>query len=311
MSDLQETLKQLGDDLPKITQEMDQLVHKGAEAEKNADDLLKTFEQIEHEAQSVFHEIEQALAHLKQDAAHHLAELNQDLAGVEKGLEEVKTLEHTRDELKGGVEAAGHAMTSFQSKLQEGAEDLNHAHEEFKSSLTKVKEGVEEGHSQLEHAQQEVHSAGEALQHKVEESKNSIGDLIQNVFHNAMDQHLQETESKVTDFLSAAHSLGEQFEHQATDLLNNVVKAKSHEIMDEAKNKIEEELKQLMDKATDEICHAIEGMVEKVTGAKASSEEHKTTTKGHVDAIDEFSEPFKAAIDAVKGACETVGINFG
>src|SRR5258708_2292443 len=168
MSDLQEVLKQLGDDLPKVTQEMDQLVHRGAEAEKMADDLLKTFEQVEQEAQSIFHEIEQAMAALKQDATHHLAELNQDLAGVEKGLEEVKTLEHTRDELKNGVEAAGHAMTSFQNKMQEGAEDINHAHEEFKGSLEKVKAGVEEGHSQLEHAQQEVHSAGEALQHKVD-----------------------------------------------------------------------------------------------------------------------------------------------
>ena len=311
MSDLQETLKQLGDDLPKVTQEMDQLVHRGAEAEKMADDLLKTFEQVEQEAQSIFHEIEQALAALKQDATHHLAELNQDLAGVEKGLEEVKTLEHARDELKNGVEAAGHAMTSFQSKMQEGAEDINHAHEEFKSSIEKVKATVEEGHSQLEHAQQEVHSAGEALQHKVEESKNSIGDLIQNVFHNTMDQTLQETESKVTEFLSGAASLGEQFEHQATDILNNVVKAKSHEIMDMAKQKIEEELKSLMDKATDEICHAIEGMVEKVTGAKSSSEDHKTATKGLIDEIGVFKEPFDAAINAVKGACETVGINFG
>jgi uncharacterized phage infection (PIP) family protein YhgE len=311
MSDLQETLKQLGDDVPKITQEMNQLVHQGAEAEKNADDLLKTFEQIEHEAQSIFQEVEHALAALKQDAAHHLAELNQDLAGVEKGLEEVKTLEHDRDELKGGVEAAGNAMNSFQSKLHEGAEDLNHAHEEFKGALQKVHEGVNEGHEKLQQAQNEVHSAGEALQHKVEESKNSIGDLIQNVFHNAMDEHLQQTEAKVTDFLSAAHSLGEQFEHGATDILNNVIKAKSHEIMDMAKEKIEEELKSLMDKATDEICQAIQGMADKVTGAKSSSEEHKTATKGHVDAINEFSEPFKAAIEAVKGACETVGINFG
>ena len=36
MSDLQETLKQLGDDIPKITQEMNELVHQGEEAEKKS-----------------------------------------------------------------------------------------------------------------------------------------------------------------------------------------------------------------------------------------------------------------------------------
>jgi len=311
MSDLQETLKMLGDNVPKITEEMNQLVHQGDAAQKHADDLLKAFEQAETEARDVFQQIEHALAELKKDTAHHLAELTQDLADVEKGIEEVKTLEQARDELKHGVEAAGHAMSSFQSKLQEGSEDFKHAHEEFKNALHEVKLGVEEGHTQLQEAHHAVHDAGEALQGKINEEKQSIGDLIENVFHSAVNQHLQDTEAKLTDFLSQAHTLGEQFHHGAEDILNNVVKAKSNEIMELAKEKIEEELKQLMDKATDEICDAIQGMADKVTGAKDKSQGHRDAMKPLFEKLDEFKKPFDDAISAVKGACETVGISFG
>lgn len=311
MSDLQETLKMLGDHLPKITEEMNQLVHQGAEAQKHADELLKLFEHDEEEARGVFQQIEHALAELKRDAAHHLAELNHELADVEKGLEEIKTLEHARDELKHGVEAAGHAMSSFQGKLHEGAEDLTHAHEEFKNALDEVKHGVEEGHNQLKDAQDALHDAGEALQNKITEHKNSINDLIENVFHNTMNQHLQDTEQKVGEFLTQAHSLGENFQHGAEDILNNVVKAGSHQIMDTMKEKIEQQLKQLMDKATEEICNAIQGMADKVTGAKETSNTHRSAMKEHVSKLDEFKKPFDDAISAVKGACETVGISFG
>ncbi len=311
MSDLQETLKALGDDLPKITQEMNQLVHQGAEAQRHSDELLKLFEHAEEEARGVFQEIEHALADLKKDAAHHLAELTHDLADVEKGLEEIKTLEHARDELKHGVEAAGHAMTSFQSKLQEGSEDLTHAHEEFKNALDEVKHGVEEGHNLLKDAHEALHDAGEALQNKITEHKDGLSELIESTFGNAMTQHLQDTEQKVGEFLTQAQTLGENFHHGAEDILNNVVKAKSHEIMDAMKEKIEQQLKQLMDKATDEICTAIQGMADKVTGAKETSQGHRSAMKELVGKLDEFKKPFDDAISAVKGACETVGISFG
>jgi chromosome segregation ATPase len=311
MSDLQETLKQLGDDVPRITQEMNHLVQQGAEAQHSADELLKAFEQAEGEARDVFHQIEQMLAELKKDAAQHLAELNHDLADVEKGLDEVKTLEHARDELKHGVDAAGHAMSSFQSKLQEGSEDLTHAHDEFKNALDEVKHGVEEGHSLLKDAHEAMHDAGEALQNKITEHKNSLSDLIENTFHNTMTQHLQDTEQKVGEFLTQAQSLGETFHNGAEDILNNVVKAKSHEIMDAMKEKIEDELKSLMDKATDEICNAIQGLADKVTGAKDASQGHRDAMKPLFEKLDAFKKPFDDAIEAVKGACETVGISFG
>ena len=311
MSDLQETLKQLGDTIPKITDEMNQLVHQGEEAEKNSQDLLKVYEQAESEAKEIFHQIEQALADLKKDATQHLADLQHELADYEKGLEEVKTLEHDRDDLKTHVEQAHHAMQSFQNKLHEGSELVNHAHEAFQGGLNELKHGVEEGFNLLHGAQDALHGAGEALQHKVEEHKNSITELIDNTFHNAMNQHLQDAEHKVSDFLQQAHSLGEQFHHGAEDILKNVVQAKAHEMMDMAKQKIEEELKQLMDKATDEICHAIEGMAEKITGAHETSAHHKEHNKGLFDQLETFTKPFEDAINAVKGACETVGISFG
>ena len=311
MSDLQETLKMLGDNIPKITEEMNQLVHQGEEAEKDSQELLKVYEQAEAEAKETFHQIEQALAALKTDTAHHLADLQHELADYEMGLEEVKTLEHDRDDLKSHVEQAGHAMESFQNKLHEGSELVDHAHEAFQGGLNELKHGVEEGFNMLHGAQDALHSAGEALQNKVEEHKNSITELIDNTFHNTMNQHLQDAEHKVGDFLQQAQSLGEQFQHGAEDILNNVVKAKAHEIMDLAKQKIEEELKQLMDKATDEICHAIEEMAQKVTGAQETSAGHRETNKGLFDQLDTFKKPFDDAIAAVKGACETVGINFG
>ncbi len=310
MSDLQETLKMLGDTVPKITDEMNQLVHQGEEAQKEADELLKLFESTEAEANEVFKQIEQALAALKDDAAQHLAELNGELAAIEKDMEDVKHLEQARDEVKNGAEAAGHAMESFRSKLQEGSEDLKHAHEEFKTALDHVKQGVEEGHDQLEAAQNALHDAGESLQHKITDSQNTITDLVQNVFHNAMNQHLQETEQKVGDFLSQAQTLGEQFQHGAEDILNNVVKAKSNEIMEMAKDKIEQELKSLMDKATDEICNAIQEMADKVTGAKDSSSSHRSVLKPIFDQIDNFRKPIESAIDSIKDACEMVGIDF-
>jgi uncharacterized phage infection (PIP) family protein YhgE len=311
MSDLQETLKQLSDDVPKITDEMNHLVQQGAEAQRNADDLLKIFEHAESDAREVFSQIEHALADLKKDAAQHLAELTHDLASVEKGLEELKTLEHARDEVKNGVEAAGHAMSSFQSKLQEGSEDLSQAHQDFKMALDHVKEGVEEGHNLLKDAHDAVHDAGEALQNKITEHKNSLSDLLENTFHNAMNQHLQETEQKVGEFLQQAHSLGETFHNGAEDILNNVVRAKSQEIMDTMKQKIEEELKQLMDKATDEICNAIQDLANKVAGAKDTSNEHRNAMKPLFEKLDAFKKPFDDAINAVKGACESVGLSFG
>jgi ABC-type transporter Mla subunit MlaD len=311
MSDLQETLKMLGDNVPKITDEMNQLVQAGEQAEKNSEELLKVYEQCEQDAREIFQQIEHALADLKKDAAEHLTALQQELGEVEKGLDEVKTLEQTRDELKQGVETAEHAMDSFQKKLHEGSEAIDHAHEAFNNGLNELKHGVEEGFNLLHGAHEALHSAGEALQHKVEEHKNTITDLIENTFGNAMNQHLQDAEHKVTDFLQQAQTLGDTFQHGAEDILNNVVKAKSHEIMDLAKQKIEDELKQLMDKATDEICHAIEEMANKVTGAKDTSSEKRDMMKPLFEQLDNFKKPFEDAINAVKGACETVGISFG
>lgn len=311
MSDLRETLQMLGDTAPKIMEEMNTLVHQGTEVEKHADELLKLYEHDEQEAREVFDQIQHALAALKTDAAHHLAELNHELQAIEKGVHDLKELEHARDELKHGVEAAGNAMTSFQHKIDEGVNDFKHAHDEFKNALEEVKHGVEEGHNMLQDALHVTHDAAEALQHKVTDTKNNLGDLIENVLHNAMNQHQEETLHKVTDFLSQAHSLGEQFHQQSEDILNNIVKAKSHEVIELAKQKIEDQLKHVMDEGVEIICNAIQEMTDKVTHANEKSQDGRSGLKPLFEKAEEFLKPIESVINSIKDACEMVGISFG
>lgn len=307
---LKTTLEALGDAVPIVPGQMKAAVQHARDTKVNADELLADFAETEGKAIELFGQIRQALDDLDKEMDESTRENQTAMEALEDTHEEWKKTADERREALGTAKAeAVKTMGEFSEAVKEGTEQITAAADDFKAGLNTLGDKMEAAREKLDDAadtaKDECAEFGEAVdtvrEELVEKTNEFMADLTAR--REANQDALKET-------LDLFNTLGDAMSSDMSNILEDVVKSETNKILDEMKQKIAEELRNQVEEALGMVTGALKGLSDKANEAKENSSGARALLDPLFNEIGEVKEPIVKAIDSIRDAANTVGIDF-
>lgn len=307
---LKTTLEALGDAVPIVPGQMKAVVDHARDTKVNADELLADFAETEGKAIELFGQIRQALDDLDKEMDESTRENQTAMEALDDTHEEwKKTADERREALDTAKAEAVKTMGEFSEAVKEGTEQITAAADDFKASLNTLGDKMGAAREKLddaaETAKDECAEFGEAVdtvrEELVEKTNEFMADLTAR-------REASQDALKMT--LDLFNTLGDAMSSDMSNILEDVVKSETNKILDEMKQKIAEELRNQVEEALGMVTGALKGLSDKANEAKENSSGARALLDPLFNEIGEVKEPIVKAIDSIRDAANTVGIDF-
>lgn len=305
-------LEQLADALPVLPEKMKEVVDEGQGLDKRADDLVKHIQELRAEAEGLFEQIRAALEETRKDNADDDTALDAAVKDLEETADEaLKAVEEwTSNGLKVAVSTAGEALSSLQEMIKQGGEEAKEAKDEFESTIDDLRTKIAEEQEALQNSLKETLLQGaEELQGKLGETKAELESMVSS-FTETLESTQENLSSKVEAMMGGVTALKDALDSDLKTIVSDVVESQTAQLLEELRTKIQVEVTAILDAAVKDVGETLGGLGEKVLGAKGESEGARAALEPIFDTIEELIGPLASAIDSIKDAAGTVGIDF-
>jgi predicted nucleic acid-binding Zn-ribbon protein len=301
---LKDSLGTLQDSLPVVPDKLKALLQEEATLRSATEELLRSLEEKQGEANELFMRLEVALAGIRRQATEQAvrlqqypdfeAVLDQDKLDFEEKLllflalfmKKQQTVIETKKE-------SMHKLIGFGSSKQD--------------ALAALGESLARGGSQVGHASDQALRGSEGLRNMVEASRNAISDEIEKVgaeieaHRAASSRDVEQTKRDVEGF--------DAFFVDRLDLLGNMVRRDSDRMMSETQNRMAD-LRYQVSGAVEGVQKALEQLDRSLREDIEESAEARNNLGPLFENIEKTLGPLKEAIESVREAAHTVGIPF-
>lgn len=312
MADVKAILEQLADALPTLPEKMKEVVEESRDLDQRGDDLLQHIQTVRAEAEELFGQIRAAMDEVKTESGQDRTELDaavEDLKATSDAA--LKTVEEwTSGPLVTMTESAEAALAAVRDAIREGGEQSRQAKEEFEAALDEVRGTIGEAQKSLAETVNEVVEAEtDVLQSRLSEARSRLEEDLGSITETV--EGAQETlSSQVSQLLEVTGTLRDALQSDLKTIVEDVVESQTAQVLADMKQRIDAEIHQALDQAVKELSETMGGLGEKVLGAKGESEGARAVLEPLFDDIMEKVDPFKNAIESIKDAASTVGIDF-
>jgi uncharacterized phage infection (PIP) family protein YhgE len=252
--------------------------------------------------------VELAVEAFKPFAVEQTARLDEAYQDVLAKIEAYDELDSPLAELDSGVGEVEGAFTSFQEKLAAGVAAGNAAAEAFNEKLEALFGAVEEGAQQLSAALDSATSAFESLQEGLNAGRDAVLSEVDS-FVSDLTGRQEELSGQVTDYVSKGRAWMADLGGQLSQGFPSMIEAEVGKALDEVQAKIQEQIQTLVREAMDKVVGALDGFADKLAEANEGSALGREILQPLFDQFGELADPLVGALDSIKSAASTVGID--
>lgn len=306
---LKATLTHLGETMPLMADQ----VNEGLETGENALDTARTMiaESVRAALETADQAVEQAETTVREFTAfcnEQRIALDEAFEDVEAKIEAYTDLEPVMEAVDGAVGEVESAFESFRSKLQAGAEAGNQAADAFNEKLEALFGAIDEGQQQLSDALDTATSAFQTLQEGLTTGRDAINSEIDS-FVGDLTNRQEEFAGNVTQYVSNGRQWMADLGGQLSEGFPAMIEAEVTKALDEVQAKIQEQIQTLVREAMDKVCGALSDFSDKITEANEGSQLGRQILEPIFDQFQQLADPLVGALDSIKDAASTVGID--
>lgn len=308
-AELKATLARLSEVVPVAATEADAALEAGGAALEDARELVSSLGTLVDESEQTLTETEEYIAAMVTFAEERQSEVDEAANTLADAIESFSELEAGIDALEGATAAVEESFEAMKDKLTEGAEAAKAAAEQYAESLEGLFGAMQDAQEQASAAMDQVKAAFDELQGALEAGRDTLADEL-----DTMASALAEKQSELLDEVEGYVSDGEKWMGELgttlTDSIPAALKAELDSAFDEVERGIREQLQALVNEALDKVSEALGGFGEKLEEAETGSKAARELLEPLFDQFDTLANPLVSAIDSIKDAASTVGIDF-
>jgi hypothetical protein len=305
---LKATLTKLGETMPLMADQVGEGIETGNNALEAARTMIADGRALIESADAAVEAAENVVREFTAFANEQRIAIDEAYEDVEAKIEAYTDLDPVMEAVDAGVGEVEGAFESFQSKLDAGAQAGNAAADAFADKLEALFGAIDEGTQELNNALDTATSAFESLQEGLNTGRDAVLSEVDS-FVGDLTGRQEEFASNVTQYVSNGRQWMGDLGQQLSQGFPSMIEAEVTKALDDVQAKIQEQIQTLVREAMDKVCGALDGFADKLTEANEGSQLGRQILEPIFDQFSSLADPLVGALDSVKSAASTVGID--
>lgn len=304
---LEESLSTLSATLPELPQHVGRLLSALGTAVSDGEALMKSSADKREQAVALMEQVDEVLDGVVEQGTGHQSKLDEAAEALRTAFQELDALETAQAELTSGIEEAGQAMNGFEQQLASTAAAVQSAEDEAAQRVAALGEQAREGRGELETAVQAAASEAEALRQAAQGARDRVASelgALRDLMASLLDQaraELAATEAELRD------AVGRQ-EQALSDATEHIGQGTS-DLVQDVEQAIVSEMQERLAAGTSEVLTALEGLGADAAAAAEATNGVRQVLEGQFGDLGEQIAPLQGAVEAIRAAAATVGID--
>jgi chromosome segregation ATPase len=304
---LEESLATLSAALPELPQHVSRLLSSLGTAVADGEALMKSSADKREQAVTLMEQVDEALDGVVAQGADHQAKLDEAAEALRTAFQGLDALEAASAEVTTEIEASGQAMAGFQQQLTAAASAVQSADDEAAAQVAALADQARAGREEVTAAVQSAAAEADALRQAAQGARDRVaGELgsLRDLMTSLLDQAraaLAETEAELRDVVgrqeTALSDAAAHIGQGTSDLVQDVEQAIVSEMQERIVAGAEEVLAALGELGTDAVA------------ATEASSSVRQVLEGQFGDLAEQVAPLQGAVEAIRAAAATAGID--
>lgn len=305
---LKATLTKLGETMPLMADQVGEGLDTGNNALESARTMIAEGRALVDAADDAIESAENVVREFTAFCNEQRIAIDEAYEDVEAKIEAYSDLEPVMELVDTGVGEVEGAFQSFQSKLAAGAEAGNAAADAFNEKLEALFGAVEEGAQQLSDALGTATSAFEALQEGLNTGRDAVLSEVDS-FVADLTTRQEDFASNVTQYTNNGRQWMADLGQQLSQGFPSMIEAEVTKALDEVQAKVQEQIQTMVREAMDKVVGALDEFADKLQEANEGSQLGRQILEPLFDQFGSLADPLVGALDSIKSAASTVGID--
>jgi chromosome segregation ATPase len=304
---LEESLTTLTATLPELPQHVGRLLTSLGTAVSDGEALMKSSADKREQAAALMDQVDEVLDGVVEQGTEHQSKLDEAAEALRTAFQGLDAVEAAQAEVTSEIEAAGQTMSGFQQQLAATAAAVQSAEEEAAQQIAGLGEQVQAGRDEVQAAAQAAASEAEALgqaaagaRDRVRAELASLRDLMTSLMEQA-----RAALAEVEDELRGA--VGQQ-EAALTDAAAHIGQGTA-DLVQDVEQAIVSEMQERLVEGAAEVLAALGALGTDAAAATEASSSVRQVLEGQFGDLGEQIAPLQGAVEAIRAAAATVGID--